>query len=82
MEEWVSRAAEETEDAVEPGVEEEDNQRRLLSLWNQAPLISNGCAKEHSWGGDYMNKEVGQGRKNVVTGLKRKLKDLDNDEVD
>ncbi len=82
MEEWVSQAAEETENLVEPGLEEGENQRQLLGLWDQAPVISNECAKEHSWGGDYTNKEVEEGRKNVATGLKRKLKDLDEDEVD
>lgn len=82
MEEWVTRAAEETENAVEPGHGDEENQRRLLDLWNQAPLISNECAREHSWGADYTNKEVEEGRENVVTGLKRKFKDLDENEVD
>lgn len=84
MEEWVSQAAEVTENVVGPGQEEEEgeSQRQLLDLWDQAPLISNECAKEHSWGGDFTNKEVEEGRKNVVTGLKRKLKDLDEDEAD
>lgn len=82
MEESVSQAAEEAENVVEPGLEEGENQRRLLGLWDQAPLISNECAKEQSWGGDYTNKEVEEGTKNMVTGLKRKLKDLDEDEVD
>lgn len=82
MEEWVSQVAGETKNAIEPGLEEEENQRRLLAMWDQAPVISNECAKEHSWGGDYTNKEVEEGRENVVTGLKRKFKDLDQDEVD
>lgn len=83
MEEWASRAAEETEKAIEPGLEGEENQRRLLGLWNQASLISNECAKEHSWGRDYTDKEVEQGRENMATGLKRKFKNLDqDDEVD
>lgn len=82
MEEWVSQTAEETENVVEPGLEGGESQRQLLDLWNQAPLISNECAKEHSWGGDYTNKEAEEGKKNVATGLKRKLKDLDDDEED
>lgn len=90
MEECVGQLAEEeTENVVGPaGLEEEEegeSQRQLsLDLWDQAPLISNECAKERSWGeGDNTNKEVEEGRKNVVTGLKRKLKDLsDEDEAD
>lgn len=77
MKEWVSQAAHETENVAEEGGE---SQRQLLDLWDQAPLISNECAKEHSWGGDYTKEEVEEGKKNVVTGLKRKLKDLDDDE--
>lgn len=83
VEEWVSQAAEETENVVGPGHEEEGkSQRQLLDLWDQTPLISNECAKEDSWGGDFTNKGVEEGRKNVVTGMKRKLKDLDEDEAD
>lgn len=76
---------EETKNVIGPaglgGEEGRESQRQLLlDLWDQAPLISNECAKEHSWGGDYTDKEeVEEGRKNVVMGLKRKLKDLSDE---
>lgn len=52
----------------------------MLDLWTEAPLISNECAREHSWGGDYKNKEVEEGGENLATGLKRNWEELDEGE--
>lgn len=62
--------------------EEELDQRRMLDLWAQAPLISREYAAKHTWGGDYTNKELEEGKENVVTGLKRKREEVDQGEVD
>ena len=47
----------------------------LQDLWSWAGLAANEQARKHTWGGNYTLKEKEMGVENVVTGLRRKLKE-------
>ena len=52
----------------------------LKDLWEWAGMAANEQARRHTWGGNYTVEEREQGIENVITGLKRKLKDNEADE--
>ncbi|EEP77924.1 predicted protein [Uncinocarpus reesii 1704] len=54
----------------------------LLDLWHWAPLEANTEARRRDWGGDYTLEEKEMGVKNVITGLRRKLDEGDEEDED
>ena len=49
-------------------------------LWEWAGMSANEDARKHTWGGNYTLEEREMGVQNVVTGLRRKLKDDSDNE--
>ena len=68
------------------------SREEMLDLWSWAGMAANEQARKHTWGGHYTLEEKERGVENVVTGLRRRLKedpddsseeeDDDDDQVD
>ena len=52
----------------------------LVDLWDWAGMAANQEAREHAWGGNYTLEEKEAGVKNVVTGLRRRLREDPDEE--
>ncbi|MCJ1350740.1 MAG: mediator of RNA polymerase II transcription subunit 8 [Icmadophila ericetorum] len=77
VEDWV---AEGKTIATRTGKGEGLKHEELRELWNWAGMAANEQARRHTWGGQYTIEERERGVENVITGLKKKLKDDDAEE--
>lgn len=89
-EEWVARGRRVGDRAENPPVDTGATGEQgkpltgaqLRELWHWAPIAANEEARRRDWGGEYTLEEEEMGLENVVTGLKRKLVDEDEEESD
>ncbi|KAL9116719.1 MAG: hypothetical protein Q9187_006754 [Circinaria calcarea] len=55
------------------------SREETLDLWSWAGMAANEQARKHTWGGNYTLEEKERGVENVVTGLRRRLKEDPDD---
>jgi mediator of RNA polymerase II transcription subunit 8 len=81
VEDWVNEGRSIATQANE-GPNRPFDQSELENLWSWAPAAANERARTHKWFGNYTLEEKEMGIENVVTGLKRKLKEDPDDSSD
>ncbi|KAL1961078.1 hypothetical protein VTO42DRAFT_4966 [Malbranchea cinnamomea] len=89
VEEWVARGrsvgSQTAPGATDTATWARENAKTLTAdelreLWRWAPLEANEEARRRNWGGEYTLEEKEMGLENVVTGLRRKLVEEDEEE--
>lgn len=79
VEDWAAEGRQIATEATEQGRNNGYTQSNLNELWNWAGMAANEDARKHTWGGNYTLAEKELGVENVVTGLRRKLKEDPDD---
>ena len=82
VEDWVVEGREIVAKAAGPEGGSGLQQEEMLDLWRWAGMAANEQARQHTWGGNYTLEEKEAGVENVVTGLRRKLKENPDDSSD
>ena len=86
VEDWVAEGRKIGTEAEAQGDKGGLNREEMLNLWTWAGMAANEQARKHTWGGNYTSEEKERGVENVVTGLRRRLKedpeDLSEEEDD
>ena len=75
VEDWVAEGRRTATDTSQQSVDGTLLQSELQDLWSWAGMAANEEARKHTWGGNYTLEEKEMGVENVVTGLRRKLKE-------
>ncbi|MCJ1394263.1 mediator of RNA polymerase II transcription subunit 8 [Xylographa bjoerkii] len=75
VEDWVAEGRHTAGENRLQGVNGTLQQSELQDLWSWAGMAANEEARKHTWGEDFTLEEREMGVENVVTGLRRKLKE-------
>ena len=82
VEDWVEKGRAVATEAAEDGQTGGLKRQEMLNLWTWAGMAANEQARKHTWGGNYTLEEKEGGIENVVTGLRRQLKENPDDSSD
>ena len=82
VEDWVDEGREIAIESMGQGVDAESLHVDVQDLWSWAGMAANEQARKHTWGGNYTLEEKKMGVENVITGLRRKLKEDPDDSSD
>ncbi|MCJ1377322.1 mediator of RNA polymerase II transcription subunit 8 [Xylographa soralifera] len=75
VEDWVAEGRQTASDITGQDTNGTLQQSELQDLWSWAGMAANEKARKHTWGGNFTLEEREMGVENVVTGLRRKLKE-------
>lgn len=79
VEDWVAEGRKIGTEAEAQGDRAGLGREKMLDLWTWAGMAANEQARKHTWGGNYTLEEKERGVENVVTGLRRRLKEDPDD---
>ena len=79
VEDWVDQGREIAVESMGQGIDAESRHTEVQDLWSWAGMAANEQARKHTWGGNYTLEEKEMGVQNVVTGLRRKLREDPDD---
>lgn len=82
VEDWVEKGRAVATEAAENGQSRGLKMQEMLDLWSWAGMAANEQARKHTWSGNYTLEEKERGIENVVTGLRRQLKENPDDSSD
>ena len=75
VEDWVADGRQTASETTRQDNESTSQLSERQDLWSWAGMAANEEARKHTWGGDFTLEEREMGVENVVTGLRRKLKE-------
>ncbi|MCJ1401708.1 mediator of RNA polymerase II transcription subunit 8 [Xylographa trunciseda] len=75
VEDWVAEGRKTAHEIAAHGLDGTLQQSELQDLWSWAGMAANEEARKHTWGGNFTLEEREMGVGNVVTGLRRKLRE-------